>query len=97
MTGEASRQGIPEFIGNVFVRYTFNDKDTSGTVQYYGFTISDTQWLILQIDATNAIQPYRYANLSNNTSRTSYKTASTGAWAQRASLTYGYFSDLTGV
>lgn len=89
---DARIDGGLETRNNVFVRYTLQDKDASGVVQYFGFLISDKQWLILQIDTTTSVQPFRYANVSSNATRTTYATA----WTNRATLTYGLLSALTG-
>lgn len=89
---------------NPLDKYRIADEDSLTTTQYYGFVSSTNKnkWYILQIDKTDAVVPieyhYRYANLSNNGTRTDYGAAgATGAWANRASLTYDYLYNLTGL
>lgn len=66
--------------------YSISDIDTSGSTQYFGFMNKDGAWYILQANADNSI---RYARGSSG-----YTTPTTGAWATRASQSYGIFSEV---
>ena len=78
-------------------KYQVADTDTLNLVKYYGFTDKDGNWYILREDKSVAPTEYRYANASNNGGPPDYETATTGAWDDRANLTYDYFHNLTGV
>lgn len=85
-------------------KYRIADEDSLTTTQYFGFVSSTNanKWYVLKVDKTDAVAPveyhYRYANLSNNATRTEYGAAgATGAWANRSSLTYDYLYNLTGL
>lgn len=78
--------------------YTILDEDSAGVLKYYGKAISDTKYIIMLRDTSTQPIIYRYANVSNNATKTSYKAANaTGAWLNRATLNYGYHFDLTGI
>lgn len=84
--------------------YKIADTDGAATPNtiYLGFTTNinvNTNWIIWkQVSGTSGNAPvtFRYANVSNNTN-IAYGTATTGAWATRATLTYDYLYNLTGV
>lgn len=64
------------------------DEITSGTDTYVGYEIVSGGWLIKYID-TSTGTVIRFASQKNNTSTTDYSTA----WTNRASLTYGLYSE----
>jgi len=64
-------------------RYRFTDYDDSGTVQYFGYTDENGGWYIMALDTGN--KEARYAKGDSG-----YTTA----WTGRASLSYGYFSEI---
>lgn len=64
------------------------DEVTSGTDTYVGYEIVSGGWLIKHID-TSAGTVIRFASQKNNTGTTDYSTA----WTNRASLTYGLYSE----
>lgn len=67
-----------------------SDEDTSNvSFFYYGFITLESSWLIMREDYTGGtgIISYRYASAKNNVGFSSYANA----WANRATLTYGYF------
>ncbi len=80
---------IPTLIQNT---YQISDEDSQGIVQYFGFVSSEKNiWYILKIDTTTVPNTYRYANASNNLTRTDYGNAGvTGCWINRAALIYDY-------
>lgn len=85
---------------NPLDKYRIADEDSLGLTKYYGFASSTSagSWVILKQDTTTSPYTYRYANVSNNVTRTDYGAAgATGAWANRATLTYNYLYVLTGV
>ena len=85
---------------NPLDKYRIADEDSIGLAKYYGFTSSTAanSWVILKQNTTTSPYTYRYANLSNNVTRTDYGAAdATGAWANRAALTYDILYVLTGL
>lgn len=100
----AANQVIQIANQNPLDKYRIADEDSLTTTQYFGFVSSTNanKWVILKVDKTDVTAPveysYRYANLSNNATRTNYGAAgATGAWANRTSLTYDYLYNLTGL
>jgi hypothetical protein len=81
---------------HVFARYKIAD-EAAGATAYYGFLANNGDWYIMREVALTG--EYRYANLSNNATITGgYSGAGADkAWANRATLTYGYLSALTGL
>ncbi len=70
--------------------YSVNNVENAATT-YIGKVTPGGRWLIQRyVDATGV---FDYANLSNNTSTTTYGAA----WTNRAALTYAAFEDLSGV
>jgi hypothetical protein len=61
------------------------DYSTAGTV-YRGFTDKDGNWFIVKEVITSTAKTVRFCK-----GTTGYETATTGAWATRASQTYDYF------
>lgn len=84
--------------GDAVVAFEASDFDTLGagkvvaghSYRFNGFESSDGAWLIMQTDTTTAtsIIAYRFAG---GTSHAGYLVA----WANRAALTYEYFSEVT--
>jgi hypothetical protein len=64
------------------------DETTSGTNTYVGYQDNGGGWVIKYIDTSSGTS-IRWASISNNTGTTDYTTA----WTNRASLTYGLFSE----
>jgi hypothetical protein len=62
-----------------------SDIDEASSTKYYGFLTNDGRWMIMQTTATTV----RYC-----LGQSGYKTATTGAWASRAGLTYSYFNEV---
>lgn len=83
------------------LQYQIADEDSANLVKYFGFTTywrGAGVWYIMKQDTTAQPYTYRYANQSNNATRTNYGAAgATGAWANRAALTYDYLYVLTGL
>jgi hypothetical protein len=80
--------------GDPFIEYITQDEAPNATgVSYYGFTKIDGTWYIMARDKTSNPYTDRYANLSNNLTRTTYVSA----WTNRAILSYDYIFNLTGV
>ncbi len=79
--------------------YQISDEDSLGLVKYYGFiSIDKNVWHILKIDQTTTPYTYRYANLSNNLTRTDYgAVGATGAWSNRSVLAYDFIYNLLGM
>jgi len=67
------------------IGFMASDIDESASPYYYGFVSHDGRWMIMEKTDTTV----RYLM-----GQADYKTATTGAWATRAALTYKYFSDL---
>lgn len=64
-------------------------EEVTTTLTYVGKLTTTGLWLILSIDTTTGVV-IRYANISNNSTKTTY----TLAWTDRASLTYELLEDL---
>lgn len=80
--------------------YKIQDEDSLALVKYFGFASSTNKnrWVILKQDTTTSFYTYRYANLSNNSTRTDYGAPGvTGAWVNRAALVYDFLYNLTGL
>lgn len=95
----AAITGVATEIGqDPLAKYKIADEDSTLATKYYGFTssTSSTKWMILRQVVGATTTEYRYANVSNNTS-IAYGTATTGAWATRATLTYSLLYSLTGI
>ncbi len=69
--------------------FQLSDMDTAGATKYYGYLSGEGTWIIIQENTTT--ETYRYVG---GTSAADYKTAITGYWATRATLTYGYYDAL---
>jgi len=65
-------------------RYAISRDDSSTTTEYYGFTATDGNWYIMQIDTING--EYKYANGSSD-----FLTN----WGDRTILVYAEFETLT--
>lgn len=72
-------------------KYKIQDQDTTGTTLYYGFAFTTGQYYIMAQNTAATYPTFRYANVSNNVSITTYAAA----WAGRAGLTYDYLFNLT--
>jgi hypothetical protein len=65
-------------------QFMASDFDEVASTKYYGFITSDGRWMIMEKTATTL--RYRFG-------QDNYKTATTGAWAVRASGSYNYFNE----
>jgi hypothetical protein len=74
-------------IADTLDQYKVSDMDDASNPRYYGFVDKDGKWYILKEDTS--AKSYRYTRGSGD-----YETATTGAWATRASLTYDYFHNV---
>jgi len=75
-------------VGNHDELFNLSDSDDAADVKYYGYLSASGYWIIMQ--ETTSTGAYRYcAGLTPV-----YKTAVTGAWAIRATLTYEYYNEL---
>jgi hypothetical protein len=72
-------------VKDMLEQYKISDMDDAADPKYYGFINKDGDWYIVQ--ENTASKTYRYCKGSGN-----YDTATTGAWATRASLVYDYFN-----
>ena len=76
------------------IEYVVQDEAPNDTgASYYGFAKIDGTYLIMERDKTSVPYTDRYANIGNNATRTTYQLA----WTNRATLTYDYIFNLTGV
>jgi hypothetical protein len=66
------------------VQFMASDLDEAASTKYYGFVTSDGRWMIIEKTATTVRYRFGQGN---------YKTATTGAWAMRASGSYYYFNE----
>ena len=72
--------------------YILNDFEVaSSTLTYLGKEKNNGTWLVVSIDSSTG--QFRFANVSNNSSLTTYTTA----YAARATLTYDILENLTGL
>lgn len=87
------------------VKYKIADTDEplSGA-KYYGFTMTTGTWVIMRETTSGNTKLYRYANLGNNGTinggaAVSYGNATTTnePWTNRATLTFDYLHNLTGI
>lgn len=71
------------------------DNYTTTNVTYLGKVkadgVANGTWLIVKIDSTGNFPTFRYANISNNPTLTTYALA----WAARTTATYNYINLLT--
>ena len=77
-------------VGGQSVNFEASDQDTnSASYQYFGYETSDGAWLILRFDlTTSGVIAYRYAG---GKTHAGYLVA----WANRALITYEYYSEVT--
>ena len=76
------------------IEYVVQDEAPNDTgASYYGFAKIDGTYLIMERDKTSVPYTDRYANIGNNATRTTYQLA----WTNRATLTFDYIFNLTGV
>ena len=66
-----------------------NDIDEVGAITYIGIEDANATWIIKKLDETSGIS-IRYATIGNNPTQSTY----TDAWTNRATLTYGRYSEL---
>lgn len=66
-----------------------NDLAESGDITYVGIENANAEWIVKKIDETSGLS-VRYATVANNGGYSTYS----GAWAARASLNYGLYSEL---
>lgn len=85
--------GIPVDItnSNPLDRYITHDVDDASPITYVGKMDKNGNWLITKITDTSGDLDLVYANVSNNSSYTTYSSA----WTDRASLTYADLNTLT--
>jgi hypothetical protein len=83
-------QFIYHKVGGHEVIFEISDEDLAGDPQYFGYLSANGAWLIQERNVASGT--YRYAMGLGST--ISYKTAITGAWADRAGLTYVYYDAL---
>ena len=91
-TVDSSGNVIDSFGSSLLANYVTQglDDTTTSNVTYIGQVKNDGAWLIKKLDETSGMI-FTFANLSNNTTKTTY----TLAWADRATLVYENFNDLT--
>jgi len=78
-----------EQITDFGARFGANDVESaSSTLTYVGKEDASGAWLIMKIDESSGTS-IQYATVSNNPTVTSYSNA----WSNRATLTYGDYSD----
>ena len=65
--------------------YEFSDEDNATSIQYYGWLNADGYWIIQKLNRSGNPITNRFIS-----GKTDYATA----WANRASLSYGYYSTL---
>ena len=71
--------------GGANVGFQVSDMDEIASTKYYGFLASDGHWLIME----KTVNSVRYCM-----GHSGYKTATTGAWARRAALSYVHYNEL---
>ena len=75
--------------GAALAAYQTNDFiEATSTQLYLGKQTASGAWLVMSIDTTSGVV-IRYATVTNNPATTIYTTA----WTNRATLTYGYYSE----
>lgn len=72
--------------------YQINDKLTDGNTTYTGNESAEGDWYIMKV-VSGTTGRFRYATHKNNPTINTY----TGAWNNKSSLTYGYYSQAFGV
>ena len=72
---------------NALGEYVTNDVEETGVITYVGKEDPVGDWYLQKIDTTSGTS-IRFASVINNSSITSYSDA----WTNRASLTYGTYS-----
>jgi hypothetical protein len=77
-------------VGGAYAQFEASDQDTnSASYQYFGYETSNGAWIIQRFDLTvSGVINYRY---SGGQTHAGYLVA----WANRAALTYEYFSEVT--
>lgn len=90
------KDGRMQVDAHVLARYRVADEAVGG-VGYTGFLAANGDWYIMKNDSASGT--YRYANPSNNQTITGgYSGAGADkAWVNRATLTYGYLNQLSGL
>lgn len=73
---------------NAMGDYGTNDIEETGSITYIGKEDSNGDWYIQKID-TSTGTTIRYASKANNANIVDY----TGAWTDRATLTYGTYAE----
>jgi len=82
-----SNGALKRITTNAMGEYVVNDIEEIGALRYLGKEDMVGDWFVQKLDETSGTQ-IRFATVKNNTSITSY----TDAWTNRASLTYGTYS-----
>ena len=76
--------------GGAYAQFEASDQDTNdASYQYFGYETSDGAWIIQLFDlTTSGVIKYRYAG---GQTHAGYLVA----WANRALITYKYYSEVT--
>lgn len=75
----------------MFADFKTNEYDVDGSTSYVGMAKPDGDvWLVQRVVDTAGDLEIRWANISNNASRTTF----TLAWTNRATLTYNLIDDV---
>lgn len=91
----ATDTGVQTAITDQLNNYQVADVDKPITsVNYYGFLDKEGNWYILKEDKSANPNTYRFVKGTGSGAGLRYETATTGAWATRASLTYDYFHNV---
>ena len=75
---------------SIITEYADQDIDQGATLQYVGSSKMDGTWLVKKIDESTGTE-IRFANVSNNATKTTY----TAAWTDRVTLNYDLIENLT--
>ena len=86
---EVQAVGPVDDAGGQIVGFVACDLAEAGAVTYVGKQSAGGAWLVRRIDATSGLE-LRYATIANNPAVTTYAAA----WAGRAGLTYGTWSEV---
>jgi len=82
----ANRWTLPTI---VLEKFFVNDVDESSPITYVGMEDAGGNWLVMKIDESSGVS-ISYATIKNNSDVSSYSNA----WSDRASLSYGNFSEV---
>jgi hypothetical protein len=83
------KKKVSAVVANLPVEFGVNEiEEASATVKYIGAETADGEWWIRELDTT-AGTVFGHATVMNNPTYSSYALA----WADRATLTYGLYSE----